>query len=80
MQANITQLRSHLYQWIDHVVATGEPIEINRHGTTVKIIRDKPKHQKKRVFEKREGFFIGDPESIVHMDWSSEWSAGRDLS
>ena len=80
MQVNLTQLRSHLYEWIDQLILTGEPIEIERKGTTIKIIIADTASKKKKKFVKRKNVYQGKAEDLVHTDWSIEWSENNALS
>ena len=77
MQTTLTDLRAHLYQRIDQLIATGVPIEVNRKGYHIKItVEPAPSKLKKLI--KRENITIGDPEDLVHMDWSEEWKGDQD--
>jgi len=66
-----TQLRQNIYQVLDEVLKTGVPIEIKRRGKVLKIM------PKKKVSKlgclKKHDCINGDPESLVHLDWSKEW-------
>jgi len=77
MQTTLTDLRSHLYQRIDELIATGIPIEINRKGHHIKIILEEPPSKLNNLI-RRENVIVGDPEEIVHIDWSTEWKGGND--
>jgi len=70
MQVTITKLRQNIYKLLDQVAETGIPIEINRKGKTLKIVRaDKP--GKLKNLKKRDVLNCK-PEEIVSMDWSKE--------
>ena len=73
---SITKVRSDLYKIVDRVLETGIPVEIERRGKKVRIV---PVRQKSKLdnLVKRPGTIIGNPEEIVHMDWSGEWSEDR---
>jgi antitoxin (DNA-binding transcriptional repressor) of toxin-antitoxin stability system len=68
-----TKLRANLYKIIDKVIATGKPVEIERHGHIVKIIAEAPKSKLANLI-KHPGTIKGDPEELVHLDWYHEWS------
>lgn len=68
-----TKLRANLYKIIDRVIATGNPVEIERHGHIVKIIAEAPKSKLSNL-TKHPGTIKGDPEDLVHLDWYHEWS------
>ena len=76
MRLSLTKVRSDLYKIVDRVLETGVPVEIERRGRKIRIVpvREKSKLDK---LVKRPGTIIGDPEEIVHMDWSDEWTEGR---
>jgi hypothetical protein len=73
---SLTTVRSDLYRIVDRVLDTGVPVEIERRGRRVRIAPVRPK-SKLDGLVKRPGTIIGDPEDIVHMDWSGEWKDGR---
>ncbi len=70
MKIKATKLRQNLYRILDDILQTGIPVEIERNGKILKIIPEKI--NKLNNLEKHD-VIIGDPEEIVHMDWSSEW-------
>jgi prevent-host-death family protein len=76
MATSVTKLRANLYEIVDRVIETGVPVEIERKGERIRLApaRPKPKLQK---LAKNRGTIVGDPEDVVHMDWSAEWSEGR---
>jgi hypothetical protein len=66
-----SRLRANLYRLLDRVVQTGEPIEIDRGGKKLLIVpKEKPARLKSLV---RREVIVGDPEDLVHLDWSKEW-------
>lgn len=69
---SVSRLRANLYRVIDQVLETGEPVEIERHGQRLRIV---PAESGDRLAALRPhpGYLRGDPESVVHMDWSEEW-------
>jgi hypothetical protein len=57
---------------------TGEPVEIQRKGTTFKIICESPKSKLAKLREKKHPkAYQGDSNEIISMDWSSEWKPGH---
>ena len=66
-----TQLRTDIYQVLDQVLETGVPVIVQRAGRLLKIVpvRD---DEAKLVIVKRD-VLRGDPEELVHMDWSGSW-------
>ena len=72
MAITATRLRANVYKVLDEVLATGTPIEVQRKGQRLRIVPVKPRSRLDRLV-RRPGYLKGDPESIVHMNWSKEW-------
>ena len=66
-----SQLRANLYRLLDRVLRTGEPIEIDRAGQKLLLV-PKEKRGKLHNLTLRD-VITGDPEDLVHLDWSKEW-------
>lgn len=68
-----SKLRANIYRMLDDVLETGQPLEIVRNG---KILVIAPKEERSfwDRLPRREGFIVGDPDELIHMDWSSEWN------
>jgi hypothetical protein len=68
-----SKLRANVYRLLDEVLETGQPLEIERNG---KILVVAPKEEQSiwDRLPRREGFIVGDPDELIHMDWSSEWN------
>ena len=77
MKRTATDLRAHLYEVLDHVARTGQPVEITRNGVELAIVRRDEVPKKKRKPRTLPNLIVGDPDDLVHIDWSSSWS--RDL-
>ncbi len=71
MKITATSLRKNLYRILDRVATTGTPVEIERKGKIIKILVE----GKRSKLENLEPHSVinGNPEDIVHMDWSGEW-------
>jgi hypothetical protein len=67
-----SKLREDIYRVLDHVLATGEPVEIERNGRRLRIIADEPPTRMSRLV-RRDGVVTGDSADLVHLDWSDEW-------
>jgi hypothetical protein len=76
MAISVTKLRANLYEIEDRVIETGVPVEIERKGARVRL-EPARRRTKLEKLVKRPGTISGDPEAIVHMDWSAEWSESR---
>lgn len=73
---SLTKARADLYKIVDGVLETGNPVEIERRGKRVRIVPVRPASKLDNLV-KRPGTLVGDPEDVVHMDWSGEWSESR---
>jgi len=78
MKRTATDLRAHLYEVLDHVATTGEPVVIERKGVELSIVR-KSSSQRKRRGKPRvlPDLIVGEPDALVHVEWP--WRQGRDL-
>ncbi len=72
MSLTVTELRANLYRLIDEVIETGQPLVIERNGHKV-VIERSPVESKLARLISRPDFINGDPEDLVHIDWSGEW-------
>ena len=71
MEITASELRSNLYRLLDQVVEEGKPLTIRRKGHVLKIVcEDGPT---KLGGLPRHPCIAGDPEDLVHLDWSGEW-------
>jgi hypothetical protein len=76
MTLSATKLRADLYRILDEVARTGRAVSVKRHGATLNIVRaPRGKRSKRRTVKlvDRPGVVVGDPESLVHIDWSKYW-------
>ena len=69
-----SQLRQDVYNLLDKVLESGTPLEIRRKGRVLRIVPDKPA-QSPLGGLKSHDTVIGDPDDLVHLDWSDQWSA-----
>ena len=68
-----SHLRQNIYRILDEVIETGQPVEIERKGSVVRI---ETKGQDKSIFEilaRHPGSIVGRPDDLVHVDWSQVW-------
>lgn len=72
MAYSITALRADLYRLLDQVLETGRPIEVERHGRRLRIA---PVERGEKLGHLRPDpdLIAGEPEDLVHLDWSDEW-------
>jgi len=67
-----TQLRKDVYRLLDQVVTSGEVIEVTRKG---KLVRIEPVGggYKLESLKAHPSSICGDPDALVHTDWSDGW-------
>ena len=76
MSLSATKLRQNLYSILDRVLETGVPIQVERNGRLLVI---EPQEKRKKWDRLEEHDIVkGDPEGIVHMDWSGEWKGAAE--
>ncbi|MDA8164800.1 MAG: type II toxin-antitoxin system Phd/YefM family antitoxin [Desulfobacteraceae bacterium] len=75
MAVNASTLRENIYRLLDQVLETGQPLEIERKGKLLRVVPVSEPAKIARLV--KHDCLRGDPEEIVHLDWSEEWH--RDL-
>jgi hypothetical protein len=57
---------------LDKVLKTGVPVEIERNG---KLLLISPAEKRRNLdrLEDHPDFIVGNPDDLVHIDWSAEW-------
>jgi hypothetical protein len=78
MAIKTTQLRQNIYRILDRILETGIPVEIERKGKKLKIIPEEPVSKWDRL--EKHNVINGDPEELVHIDWSDEWNKDAHIS
>src|SRR6476619_3321906 len=73
MALTASKLRANVYRLLDEVLETGKPLEIERNGKIL-VIAPKERESIWDRLPRREGFIVGDPDELIHIDWSSEWN------
>lgn len=76
-QHTATELRANLYQLLDHVATTGEPVHVMRGDVELCIVRKEPAASHKKKPRTLPNLIVGDPDELIHMEWP--WNEGRDL-
>lgn len=71
MPISDAELRSQFDQVIDDVLRTGVPVEFECNGRRLQIAPAPPASKLDRLVA-RPDVIVGDPEDLVHMDWSKE--------
>jgi len=70
-----SELRTNIYRFLDEVLETGVPLEIERKGRTLRIIADEPPPKLARLVP-HPGYIVGDLDDLVQIDWSEQWDPG----
>jgi antitoxin (DNA-binding transcriptional repressor) of toxin-antitoxin stability system len=77
MKVTATRLRSELYQILDRVLETGEPVEVTRsQGTLVikPLLSERRKKTRRAKPRSNPDLVVGDPDELVHFDWVKHWT------
>lgn len=77
MAITASKLRANVYRLLDQVLETGQALEIERRGKTL-LISPKENVSIWDRLPRREGAIVGDPDELIHVDWSSEWNPDPD--
>ncbi|MEA3418762.1 MAG: type II toxin-antitoxin system Phd/YefM family antitoxin [Campylobacterota bacterium] len=72
MTVTPSALRANLFKLLDQLLETGETLEVKRKGEIIKIVPPKRK-SKLDSLKAHPDAIVGDPEELVHIDWSHEW-------
>jgi hypothetical protein len=74
MAVTASKLRADIYRILDRILSTGVPVEVVRGRRKLRIVPTESVEAGKLAnLNNRPEVLKGDPESIVHMDWSKEW-------
>jgi antitoxin (DNA-binding transcriptional repressor) of toxin-antitoxin stability system len=71
MVMTASRLRQDIYRVLDRVLETGVPVEILRNGKLLRIVPPEEKAKLERLAPHE--YLRGDPEELVHLDWSAAW-------
>jgi hypothetical protein len=69
---SVSALRANLYRLLDRVIETGRPVEVERHGERLKIVRS-DRRSRLSLIRPVPGYLAGEPESLLGLDWSEQW-------
>lgn len=72
MVVTASELRQNIYKLLDQVLDSGVPLEIERNGRRLRVVPVDAPSKLDRLIEHPD-YIVGDPEDLVHMDWSHEW-------
>ena len=68
MTVTASKLRQNIYQLLDRVLETGQPLEIERKGKKLRVVPGEPVSRLSRLPKRK--CINGDPNAVVSMDWS----------
>jgi hypothetical protein len=71
MTITASALRSDIYRLLDGVAETGKELAVERKGILLKIVPAGKQGKLARLTP--HACVSGDPEDLVHTDWSGEW-------
>jgi len=71
MAISASVLRQNIYRILDRVAETGIPEEVDRRGHLLRIVSTEKKS--KLANAKKRPIIQGDPDDLVHLDWSNQW-------
>lgn len=72
MTITVTNLRQKIYSTVDKVIATGQPIEIERKGHKLKIVLEEKKSKLASLVTRNNVVKCSD-EELIYNDWLKEW-------
>ena len=72
MKITASRLRENIYSILDQALDTGASVEVVRKRRTLRIVPDQKPSKLARL--KKRPCVVGELDSIVHMDWTKEWS------
>jgi hypothetical protein len=71
-QVSDINIQEDILRLLDKVVKTGVPLEIERKGKRL-LISPAKKHRDLDCLENHQDFVVGNPDDLIHIDWTSEW-------
>jgi hypothetical protein len=74
MVVTASKLREDVYNILDSVLETGEPVEIERKGRVLRIVAEPAVSSRVARIIKRPGLINGNPEDLAEVDLSSFWN------
>jgi len=71
-QVSDLNIQNDILQLLDKVIKTGVPVEIERKGKRL-LISPAEKRRDLDSLEEHPEYIVGNPDDLVHIDWSTEW-------
>lgn len=68
-----TRLRAELFRTLDQVLATGDPVEIQRPRGSVRIVRD-TSTQRLAGLTPHPGTINGNADDLAQLSWEQDWN------
>lgn len=72
MSVTASGLRKNIYKLLDETLETRKPLRIKRKGRELEVISVSAGSKFSRL--SRHDCIVGDPESIVSVNWEREWN------
>lgn len=72
MPVTASQLRANVYRLLDEVLESGVPLVVERNGKRLCIVPEAASPKLSRLTPHPD-CIVGDPEDLVHIDWSEHW-------
>ena len=73
---SLTALRNNLFQIVDKVIETGNPVELDRKGHRLKIVMEAKKSKLENL--KPHDCIVGNPDELIDLK-VAEWHEARKL-
>ena len=71
-QASESNTQNEILRVLDKVAKDGVPVEIERKGKRL-LISPAEKRRDLNELEEHPDFIVGNPDDLVHIDWSADW-------
>jgi antitoxin (DNA-binding transcriptional repressor) of toxin-antitoxin stability system len=75
MKVSATQLRADIYRLLDRIIETGQALEVERRGVTLRIAPTS-RRPLAELFPPDNDLVVGDLDDLVELDWSDTWQPG----
>ena len=72
MSISATEFRKNLYQLLEGVIESGHPLKIKLKSHTLVLSPEQAPSKLSRLKPKK--LINGEPEDLLKLDWSKEWS------
>jgi antitoxin (DNA-binding transcriptional repressor) of toxin-antitoxin stability system len=80
MRVTATKFKQNIDQILDSILSNGKPVEIEKKGQIIRLVPIKTKSKKSKLMNlEPHDTIVGDPESIIHIDWAKEWQEEKNL-